>query len=474
MLPFLPTPWLAQVVVAPTPALQSEYITQPQQIRPLPGRLNEVPVFNSNSPEVVMGDGILLSTFPQQGKYDPRAHLNQALQGRFDFFSHHIARPQDGRTLHQGVVLTNPTDRYVRVRVLQAASYLTSPDAPFVDLPSLVEDPSGRVFSGPGSRLTNVLVRGLSQPGFPREVLLAPKQTRMLFTLPINRSNARSTYLRLESDGPVYMANLAMQDLWVYPTPDPLKPEEKLPPPTLRSPSLEDWQTLLVRGRLASPRDKAPTPPEQIRVDSPTRPIYGRVAGISLGSEWRATIVDEKPGAKSLSIPKRGEAFSYPLSTVTVGTHGTSQVQSAPMVVRYPDTAYLAHGNYGVHYQLTLPLKNSSNTRHSVSLTLQTPLKQDRYGDRLFFVSRPTGQVFFRGTVKMNYTDDQGQPQTRFFHLTQRQGQMASPLLMLNLQPGETRAVTLDFLYPPDATPPQVITVKTEELYYGNVLRRNP
>lgn len=86
------------------------------------------------------------------------------------------------------------------------------------------------------------------------------------------------------------------------------------------------------------------------------------------------------------------------------------------------------------------------------------------------FVTRPSGQVFFRGTVKLNYIDDRGQPQQRYYHLTQRQGEMSNPLVMLNLQPGEQREVSLDLLYPPDATPPQVITIKTEELYYGGLL----
>jgi len=74
--------------------------------------------------------------------------------------------------------------------------------------------------------------------------------------------------------------------------------------------------------------------------------------------------------------------------------------------------------------------------------------------------------------VKVSYTNDQGQPQNRFFHLTQRQGQVGNPLVYLNMAPGEQRLVTLDFIYPPDATPPQVVTVKTEELYYGNTFLR--
>lgn len=45
---------------------------------------------------------------------------------------------------------------------------------------------------------------------------------------------------------------------------------------------------------------------------------------------------------------------------------------------------------------------------------------------------------------------------------------MSNPLITLNMQPGEQREVTVDLMYPPDATPPQVLTVKTEELYYGS------
>ena len=203
-------------------------------------------------------------------------------------------------------------------------------------------------------------------------------------------------------------------------------------------------------------------------MDYGDKTIYGRVAGISVGSEWEATLNDG-PGKPYLSIPKRGGAFSYPLSTVTTGTHGTRQIQSAPMLVRYPDTAYKAHGNYGVHYSLTLPLVNKTNEPQTVAVTLQTPFKKNEYADRLIFSRRPQGQVFFRGTVQVNYDDREGTPQERFFHLVQRQGQKGDALVRLNLKPGEQRMVEVDFLYPPDATPPQVLTVETMQLFYGNL-----
>jgi hypothetical protein len=48
-------------------------------------------------------------------------------------------------------------------------------------------------------------------------------------------------------------------------------------------------------------------------------------------------------------------------------------------------------------------------------------------------------------------------------HLAQFRGQQGGPLVQLGLKPKTSRLVQVDFLYPPDATPPQVLTVKTEK-----------
>jgi len=40
-------------------------------------------------------------------------------------------------------------------------------------------------------------------------------------------------------------------------------------------------------------------------------------------------------------------------------------------------------------------------------------------------------------------------------------------LVILNIPAGDRRLVEIDFLYPPDASPPQVITVKTIESQRG-------
>ena len=158
-----------------------------------------------------------------------------------------------------------------------------------------------------------------------------------------------------------------------------------------------------------------------------------------------------------------GESISYGLSTLSGGTFGTNQVQTAPMLVRYPDTAYEAHGNYGVQYSLTLPLYNPTGQPQTVTVRLQTPLKQDTLTDGLRFLSPVSSSVFFRGPIQVRYIDEEATWQNRYFHLVQHRGQMGEPLVSQTIPPKRWRLVSLDFLYPPDATPPQVLTIQTDE-----------
>jgi hypothetical protein len=455
MLPFLPVFSLAQATPSPTPTPTPPIeIVQPQQVRAIPGQLDNVPVFNSNSPELVQTEGILLSTFPPDGKGSPNAHLNFPFRGRFDIFAHHVAKaptPEDLRTLYLGIILYNPGTVPVTVDVLQAASYLSQPDAPFIELPSQVNNASGTVYAGPGSRVMSDILRSRRQSDFPSQVVIPPQQSQVLLNLPIPVRglepplNGRSTLMRLRSSGTVYAASLAR-----YAPLDAAGNE--------RTPTLEEWQAILEKGELASPRDRVPTPPET----TTGQIIYGRVAGVAQGSEWKAELVDS-PTTRTLTIPESGQAFSYGLSTLPRGTLGTGQSQSARMLVRYPDTAYFAHGNYGVHYSLTLPLVNPTRETQTVALTFQTPIKEDQLRQGLRFFEPPAKQVFFRGTVRVRYNDDAGSPQTRYLHLVQRRGQMSEPLVTLKMPPSNQRLVQVDFLYPPDSTPPQVLTIRTLE-----------
>ncbi len=451
MLPLLLIFPIAQSTPATPPP---EEVVQLQEVRPLPGQLDTVPTFNSNSPELVLKEGILLSTFPPDGKKVPTAHLNFPFRGRFDIFAHHVAKaepPENLRSLYLGIILHNPSSEPVKVNIWQAASYLSQPDAPFIQLPSLSQNLLGKVFAGPGDRVMSDVLRGRRQEIFPAQIEIPAGQSQMLLNLPIPVQgltpplNGRSTFMRLQSNGTVYAASLAM---FARENPDGSE----------RSPTLEEWQNLLNNSDVSGPRDKTPTPLEE--TGKPR--IYGRVAGVAAGSRWRALLVDN-PKARYLTIPQAGQAFSYALSSLHGGTLGTGQIQSAPMLVRYPDTAYRAHGNYGIQYNLKLPLYNNTQSPQTVSVSIQTPLKEDQLvKPGLRFFSTPARQVFFRGTVRLRYRNDQNQPQTQFVHLVQKRGQPGEPLVLLNMKPGDRSLVEVDFLYPPDATPPQVLTVSTQ------------
>jgi hypothetical protein len=219
-------------------------------------------------------------------------------------------------------------------------------------------------------------------------------------------------------------------------------------------PSLPQWQQLLENRPLSSPRDLAPTPPE-----AQGKKIYGRVSGVSEGNLWKTDLTDS-PSTPILTIPNSGEAFSYGLSTLIGGTLGTNQIQTAPMMVRYPDTAYSAHGNYGVQYSLTLPLFNPSNDNKIVNIAISTPVKQDT--PEVNFLNPLPTQTFFRGLVQVKYNDDNNIPRLKYFHLVQKRGEKGENLVTLTMPPESEKLVFVDFLYPPDATPPQILTVMTE------------
>ena len=423
-------------------------IVEDYQVQPLPGELNKIVVFNSNSPELVLSEGILLSTFPSQNKKNPSAHLNYSFQGRFDIFAHHVAKARDDndqQTLYVGIVVNNPTNETVTIDFLQGASYQSQPDAPFVKLPPQVE--STQTFAGPGSRVMGDILQGKLQDIFPSKITLKAGETKVLFNAPITvqdltpKLNGRSTYLRLNSSGKVHVASLAMY-----------RDGENNPP------SLKQWQNLLTSGNLSSPRDLAPTPPDQ-----GGKIIYGRVAGVSIGNLWQSTIVDAWNGknkkSKYLTIPNQGQTFAYSVSSLRGGTFGNGQIQTAPMGVRYPDTAYEAHGNYGVEYSIDIPLFNPTANSQTVNIALSSPLKTDRKGVRF----ERSSAVVFRGLVKVKYEDKRGKLQEKYFHLVQNRGDKGQPLLSIDVPSGENKNVSVNFLYPPDATPPQILTITTDE-----------
>jgi hypothetical protein len=431
---------------------QRQIVLDRQEMRPLMGKLDEVPMFNSNSPEIVQTEGILLSAFPPQGMAHPKAHLNFPVQGRFDLFTHHISKappPVDLRTLYIGAIAYNPTDQPVTVDTLLGASYLSQPDAPFYDAPNYSLNNNGEIYRGPGDRAMLDILRGRRQDIFPAQIVIPPKQSRMLMNVPIPVKeldpplNGRSGLSRLYSNGKVYVATLA---LYARLNADG----------TERAPNLGEWEEILKNGELAKPRDVVPTPPDLTEGAFE----YSRVAGIQIGSQWFGNLTD-RDRVNTLSIPKSGESYSYGLSLLQYGTMGTGQVQTAPLIVRYPDTAYSAHGNYGVQYNLTLPLQNPTNETQTVVLSFQNPIKYDKPVGGLQFFEPLPDDVFFRGSVRVKFRDDNGLAQTRYVHLMMKRGERGKSLVTLTMPPSDRRVVQFDFLYPADATPPQVLTVTT-------------
>lgn len=436
----------------PAAEIKSIEVKRPSDIRPLSGALDNRLFVNSNSPEIVRQEGILLSTFPPAGKANPAAHLNLALEGNFMLFSHHINKAEEGerpRTLHIVALIHNPDAKQKNtVKILSGASYLSQPDAPFKALPAIEDNPEGLIYAGPGDRITDDYLFGKRNYEFTKSITLKPLETKILFNLPIPVRklspclNGRSSLMNLKSKGPVYLATIAL-----YAKENESGSED--------APLLEECMRILNEGNLAGPRDKEPSPPGAGKL------IYGRVAGVQRGSTWKVTLSDNATDVPKLRIASSGESFSYPLSSLEGGTFGTQQVQSAPLVVRYPDTAYQAHGNYGVEYDLTLPLYNDSQDSKEITIKFQNPLKSNQKSQTLNYLEPPASNVFFRGTVQLKYKDDNGSAQTTFTHLVLKKGQESQELVKLKLKPKGRRLVEFRFFYPPDATPPQVLTVTT-------------
>ncbi len=437
---------------SPAPQPTPRQLIVNNEVRALPGKMDNSLMFDSNSPEWIKQEGILLSTFPPEGKQVESAHLNFPMEGEFTIFAHHFTHePPDLQTLYIGIIVNNPNPEPVTLQILAGASYLLEPEAPFQRQPQMSENPDGEIYAGPGIRAVDNVLRGWLQEDFPDKLILAPGENKMLLNHPIpvrdleRPVNGLSTFMELKTSGKIYLASMAMY-------------AKKNSNGKERPPTISEWERLLTNGNLALPRDKTPTSPKQ--TDGPL--IYGRVAGVQEGSRWTANIVDED--SDSLTIPDPNRAYSYVISTLRGGTLGTGQVQAARMLVRYPDTAYQAHGNYGTRYDLTLPLSNATNEPQTVTVTLETPYKEETLSKGgLIFRQPPWDYPFFRGTVRLRYEDSGGGEVTRYLHLWHRRGELVEPLLELKLAPGEQRQVRVDFLYPPDSVPPQVLTVRTLE-----------
>jgi hypothetical protein len=447
-------PLLAQPQPAPAPQpAPTPPVLRPGTVAPLPGRLDAVPMVNDNNPEVIKGPGILLSTFDGQRGYDgrplgvPAAHLNAAVSGPFELFSHHIyaGTPESlDSTLWLAVVAAPRGGGPVKLRTVAGSTALSQsvdpnqPSAPFLPLPALMEQGTTPIWAGPGSRVATELLARQRSPLVPEGWTLPPGQLSTLMVLPLPVRgldpllNGLNLQLRLNSDGPVDVATLAA-----------FGPVDRPPDPAV-------WQRLLQGG--LSPKEHSPSPRG---ASGPM--IYSRVSGVQEGSAWVGRITD--PGRTTLSVSRA--PISWPIASLERGTLGTGQVQTAPLRAFYPGTAWAAHGNYGVTYDLSLPLRNDTPRPVQLALALESPLKNDQPLGGLRFNTTPARAVMFRGTVEVSGLDNAagGPGGRRRFHLVLRAGQEGPPLGRVSLRPGQERQLRVRLIYPADATPPQVLSL---------------
>ena len=460
VIPSLLLPWLAalgspllaqaQPSAAPKPA---PAVLRPGTVAPLPGQLDAVPMLNDNNPEVIKGPGILLSTFDGQRGYTgqplgvPSAHLNTAISGPFELFSHHIfaGSPESlDSTLWLAVVAAPRGNAPVKLRTVAGSTALSQsvnpdqPSAPFLPLPALMEQGSTPIWAGPGSRVATELLARQRSPLVPEGWTLPPGQLSTLLVLPLPVRgldpllNGLNLQLRLNSSGPVDVATLAAFG------------------PVDRPPEAAVWQRLLQGG--LSPKEHSPSPRG---ASGPM--VYSRVSGVQVGSAWQGRITD--PGRQTLSVSRA--PISWPISSLERGTLGTGQVQTAPLRALYPGTAWAAHGNYGVTYDLSLPLRNDTGTPVRLALALESPIKTDQPLGGLRFNTTPARAVMFRGTVEVSGLDTEtgGPGGRRRFHLVLRAGQEGPTLGTVSLRPGQERQLRVRLIYPADATPPQVLSL---------------
>ncbi|MCP9832306.1 DUF3370 domain-containing protein [Synechococcus sp. JJ3a-Johnson] len=434
------------LLAATPPPAPPPPLVRPQTVAPLPGALDGVLMLNDNNPELITAPGILLSTFPAAGRPEPRAHLDVALNGRFDLFSHHVyaGKPESlDSTLWLAVLAQPRGTEPVTLKLLAGSTALSQatdrvqPSAPFLPLPAVLPQ-DGSTFSGPGSRVATELLIRQRSPLLPDQWQLPPNRATTLVVLPLPVKgldpllNGRNLQLRLVSSGPVSVATLA-----AFGTGD-------------QPPTPESWAPML-NGPL-SPKEHTPTPR-----GSKGQLIYSRVSGVQVGSIWRTSLTD--PGKRWLSASRA--PISWPISSLERGSLGSGQVQTAELQALYPGTAWAAHGNYGVEYDLSIPLRNDSKAPLQLQLAFESPLKSDQPLGGLRFNTTPAKAVMFRGTVEVSGLDDgTGKPMgRRGFHLIQRAGQQGPALGTVSLAPGAQRQLQVRLIYPADATPPQVLSL---------------
>lgn len=425
----------------PVPRPTPVPVSVPVRVLPLPGGLDRTEVFNSNSPEIVQQEGVVLSTLPGPGG------LDHAFTGAFRVFSHHIASDvgRETRLLTLGLLARNPGPRPV-VLTWGGSSYLSQPDAPFVPLPPVLDDPAGTVYAGPGDRVATDLLHGrASMPVASMTLAAGATEVVASWSVPTDvvippPINGRNTQLALHATGPVQLAEVAV---FARRAPE----GSFLPVPG------DAYRQVLAAGGLAGPREATPSAFDPMLPPATGAFRFGRVAGVSRGDRWEGELA-----SRSLTAELRvGDRLAVPFATTYLARLGTGQNQSASLQRRYPDTAFQAHGNFGVTYVLRVRLVNPDLTARTYALGLAHAIAAASASAT--FLEPPGPQITFRGPVRLDWAEAGGGARTTWAHVVLRRGELPPPFEAMTLPPRTDRTVTVTMVYPADATPPQLLVI---------------
>lgn len=423
------------------------------QVRAVKGSLDNVPMFNSNCPEVVTGEGILLSTLSPVGKAVPENHLGYTFHdGPFSIFFHHLNKQpaiQARKVLYLTLLAYNParagrpSSQVAKIKLSEKASFLSQPDAPFYERPVLAFDAENKLYAGPGDRVCADFLHGTAKLSPEKTFEIQPGEYAVLEHLPVpvkgltSFSNGRSYLAYGDVEGGVQLALVA-----TFQEADN----------GLDAPDLEKCKSMLHESLMARPREyEKLRPSEQV---GKGRFIYGRVAGVSRGRTYRKNM-------QLVIRPQKEINLAYPVSSLANGTFATREIQASSMLRRYDDTAYRNHGNYCLAYKLAFQVRNDDNREHTLKLSFGTALKTDKSSSGLTFVEPPEKPMFFRGSLRL----DRGLDTliaSDYFHYAMHKGQDPGTFWESKIAPRETEAFTVNLLYPPDCTPPQVVMLESD------------
>lgn len=403
----------------------------------MPGGLNLELMLHSNRPERIESPGLLLSTLPDaDGTGGP--WLASPLKGAFRLFLHHIARTAilDPGTIWIGLIAHQRGKAPLRLVLRAGSSHLTRPDAPFLALPTLTDNAKGQIWSGPSDRVALERLRGEGNLA-PAEWTLSPGTDTLLYAWPL-----------LSNPFPLWQQDMALSGLLDFEASDEvhLSLVAVLQP---GSPRLNDF--LKASSQAAGPAEPDATPYEPGSLPSSGDFRYGRVAGLARGSRW-----DGELNLDLADLLAKGQ-LGYPIASPLLKRLGAEQVQSAPLLARAPGSAYAAHGNYGVHYRLALKLHNPSAQALTLSLALRQPLSVSESQGQMAHYQTPPGEAIrFRGSLHHDF----GPKSQGWTHLSLRKGEQAQSFARILVPPGAQQAGVVEWIYPADATPPQLFCLE--------------